>query len=124
MKAKTTHIIRGKGALCNGSEGETVNWVITSDITKVTCNTCFRNRNNQLSTQLKTIDRIVHNKAIDVEEIFQALNDIERIIERYKDIERCRGILEICNVVQSRLFSNEELVEAFKSAIVKATMEE
>ena len=56
------------------------------------------------------------------EEVLQELNRALTDAKRMQ--ERCKGISDICHVVQSGLFSNEELVEAFKNAITTSVMEE
>jgi hypothetical protein len=121
FKTKTVHFGNDKKPFCNGYT-EKPDWLITSDIKATTCKTCLKLHAEKLGTQFHFIDSVIRNKATGAEEV---LSELDRALTDSKQMaERCRGISDICHVVQSGLFTNEELIEAFKNAIVKATMNE
>lgn len=121
MKPKTAHFGNNQRPFCNGYY-EKPDWLVVSDIKAVTCKTCLKLHAEKMGAQFHFIDHVIRNKVMSSEEVLSELNRAmtdAKIME-----ERCEGISTICHVVQSGLFSDEELVEAFKNAIVKATMEE
>jgi hypothetical protein len=121
MKPKTVHFGKNGEPFCNGY-CEKPNWLVTSNVKEATCKTCLKLHTEKLGTQFHFIDSVIRNKVMSAEEV---LSELHRALTDSKQMaERCTGISTICRVVQSGLFTNEELIEAFKSAIIKATMEE
>lgn len=107
--------------LCNTYSSKP-NWVVTTDFKEATCKTCVKIHQDKIDQQLRQIDYAVQNEVMSAEEVLDTLNAAFDDAKRMS--ERCNGISMICTLVQTGFFSREELIDHFKNAIVKVTMDE
>lgn len=84
---------------------------------EATCKNCQIAHRRLLDQALETIDSIAKNRVLSEVEIFRLVD--EAYVDSDTMTERCRGIVDICNIVEGRMMSREELREAIKASFVK-----